>query len=262
MPKEKIKEEEESFAKSLMGNSYLSEEQKEAIDQIKLRFDAYLKKAGKSGVENFNEWFFTELTYNSNAIEGSSLGPRETSMIIYENIIPKNTLLREVNEARNHKEALEFLLLYKGDINEHLILKLHSILLKNIDERRGTYRTVPVFIMGSDVQFPRHSNVPTLMKALIRWYKSSKRMYPTELAALFSMKFVSIHPFTDGNGRVSRLLMNYILKKNGYPEINIYVKSRNNYLKAVRKANDGDYIMIVDFLLSTMKKNYKFLAEV
>ena len=87
-------------------------------------------------------------------------------------------------------------------------------------------------------------------------------MHPFELAGVFSMKFVSIHPFIDGNGRCSRLLMNYILKKNNYPEINVYVKDRVNYLRAVRKANDENYAMIIDFLYMTLKKNYKFLEEV
>lgn len=261
IPPGKISEETKRFQNEVQKPKYLTKEQIAAIENIKIMFDAYLKKGGKSGLENFKEWFFAELTYNSNAIEGTSLSLRETSLIINEGIVPKNVSLREVNEAKNHKEALEFLLKYNGDVNEGFILKLHSIILKNIDDNNaGKYRKVPVLIAGSDVKFPHHSKVPQLIKTLVKWYKSNKKaMHPFELAALFSMKFVSIHPFIDGNGRCSRLLMNYILKKNTYPEINIYVKDRNNYLKAVRKANDGDYAMIVDFIFRTLKKNYKFL---
>jgi len=263
--KNKLKGEMEKFMSETKEKNakYLAKEQIEAIENVKLRFDAYLKKGGKSGIENFREWFFTELTYNSNAIEGTSLSLRETSMIINEGIVPRNASLREVNEAKNHKEALDFLLDYTGDVNEGFILKLHSIILKNIDdENAGKYRKVPVFIAGGDIKFPKHTDVPQLMKDLVEWYKSEKnKIYPFELAALFSMKFVSIHPFIDGNGRCSRLLMNYILKKNNYPEINIYVKDRNNYLKAVRKANDEDHEMIIDFLFKTIQKNYKFLME-
>lgn len=261
--KEKIKEETKKFSNEIQQHMYLTEEQVEAIENIKLRFDTYLKKGGKSGLENFTEWFFTELTYNSNAIEGTSLSLKETSSIINEKIVPKNVSLREVNEAKNHKEALDFLLKYNGEVNENLILKIHSTILKNIDDNNaGKYRQVPVFIVGSDVKFPHYSEIPKMIKNLIKWYKLSKKTTHTfELAALFSMKFVSIHPFIDGNGRCSRLLMNYMLKKNSCPEINIYVKDRNNYLKAVRKANNEDYAMIVDFLFKTLKKNYKFLME-
>lgn len=263
MPTDKIKEEIKKFRSEVQKTSYLTEEQIEAIENIKTGFDDYLKKGGKSGLENFKEWFFTELTYNSNAIEGTSLSLRETSMIINEGILPKNASLREVNEAKNHKEALDFLLEYNGEVNEGFILKLHSIILKNIDDNNaGKYRNVPVFIVGSDVKFPHYSKISQLIKDLIKWYKSNKKsMHPFELAALFSVKFVSVHPFIDGNGRCSRLLMNYILKKNNYPEINIYVKDRNNYLKAVRNANDEDYGMLVEFLFRTLKKNYNFLKE-
>ncbi len=263
LSKNKIKKEIEKFQNVIQKPIYLTEVQAEEIENIKIIFDAYLRKGGKSGLENFKEWFFTELTYNSNAIEGTSLSLRETSLIINEGIVPKNVSLHEVNEAKNHKEALEFLLDYTGEVNEKFILKLHSMILRNIDDKNaGKYREVPVFIVGSDVKFPHHSKVPQLIKGLVKWYKSNKRtMHPFELAALFSMKFVSIHPFIDGNGRCSRLFMNYILKKNNYPEINIYVKYRNNYLKAVRKSNDEDYAMIVDFLFRTIKKNYEFLRE-
>ena len=263
IPKDKLKEEKVKFESEIQKTSYMSEEQKEAIDNIRLMFDAYLKKGGKSGIQNFKEWFFTELTYNSNAIEGTSLSKRDTSLIINEGIVPKNASLREVNEAKNHKAALDFLLEYDGDINEKLILKIHSIILGNMDNQNaGTYRKVPVFIYGFDIKFPHFSEVPRLIKNLINLYKSNKKsMHPFELAALFSAKFVSIHPFIDGNGRCSRLLMNYILKKNAYPEINIYVKDRNNYLKSVRKANDKKYDMLVDFLFRTLKKNYNFLKD-
>ncbi len=261
LPKEKIKNEIKGFDQTLVKANYLTEEQKEFIEIIRLRFFNYLQKGGKVVSDRFNEWFFTELTYNSNAIEGSTAGRRETAMIINEGIVPKNISLRELYEAKNHKKALEFLLFYRGDVNEELIKKLHRILMENIDEKRGKYREVPVFILGYDVKLPDYDDVPKLMKELIVWYKQNKNLHPMELAALLSMKFVSIHPFTDGNGRVSRLLMNYILKKTNYPEINIYVKDRNNYLRVVRAANDGKYAQIIDFLVRTLKKNYDFLKN-
>ncbi|MBI2173097.1 MAG: Fic family protein [Candidatus Aenigmarchaeota archaeon] len=261
LSEEKIKKELQNFDKLLVKTNYLTEEQKDFIEIIRLRFFNYLKKGGKVISGKFNEWFFTELTYNSNAIEGSTANKRETSMIINDGVAPKNISLREIYEAKNHKKALEYLLSYQGDINEWLIKRLHWVLMEDIDEKRGKYRKVPVFILGSDVELPNHGDIPKLMKDLIVWYKQNKNLHPLELAALLSMKFVSVHPFTDGNGRVCRLLMNYILKKNNYPEINIYVKDRNNYLRAVRAANDGKYDQIIDFLVRTLKKNYGFLKN-
>lgn len=261
LSEERIKKEMKNFDQLLVKTTYLTEAQSEFIEIIKLRFLNYLKKGGRAVSEKFNEWFFTELTYNSNAIEGSTAGLRETSMIINEGIVPKNISLRELYEAKNHKKALEFLTSYRGDVNEGLIKKLHWILMESIDEKRGRYREVPVFILGSDVKLPDRGQVPTLMKELVSWYKQNKNMHPLELSVLFSMKFVSVHPFIDGNGRVSRLLMNYILKKNNYPEINIYFKDRSSYLRAVRAANDDKYDQIIDFVFRTLKKNYDFLKD-
>lgn len=243
---------------------YLSKENYNKIEKIKDDFHGYLKKGGISVKENFNEWFSTELTYNSNAIEGNTLSLRETSMIINEGVVPKGSNLRDVYEAKNHKNSLEFLKNCKGDLNEKLILKINSFILRNIDDSNaGKYRKVNVYIRGEpDVKFPIPKEIPNLMKELIIFYKKNKSKYhPLELAALTSMKFVNIHPFVDGNGRVSRLIMNFIMNKFNYPEISIYFRDRQNYLRSVRKASNEDYELIIDFLIKTMEKNYKFLEE-
>jgi len=262
LSKDKIEKEIKKFKSKMY--KYISEKNYERIEQIKNRFHNYLKKGGKSAENNFKDWFFTELTYNSNAIEGNTLSLKETSMVINENIVPKNANLRDVYEARNHKNALEFLRRYKGDLNGKLILKIHSFILKDIDDSNaGKYRKVNVYIHGEpDVKFPNPNEVPKLMEEFIDFYKKNKNKYhPLESAAIISMKFVSIHPFVDGNGRVSRLIMNFIMKKYNHPEINVYFKDRQNYLRSVKKANYEDYELIIDFLIKTIEKNYKFLEN-
>ncbi|MBT3582644.1 Fic family protein [Candidatus Woesearchaeota archaeon] len=232
------------------------------IEILKQKVLDYFEKAGKSGVESFKEWFSTELTYNSNAIEGNTLSLKDTSLIINDNLTPTGASLREVHEARNHKDAIIFMENYSGDFNEQFINHLHKQITKNIDdENAGRYRKVQVFIRGSDVILPPPEIVPKLVKDVVEWYKQSKKKYhPFELAIITSMKFVSVHPFTDGNGRTSRLIMNFILKKNTYPKINIYVKDRSDYLSAVRHANDKDYLDIINFLIKTIKKNYTHMG--
>jgi Fic family protein len=238
---------------------FLSENDVIEIERLRQKVSEYFEKAGKSGTESFNEWFSTELTYNSNAIEGSTLSLKDTSLIINDNLTPKGASLREVHEAKNHKDAIDFISTYLGDFNEQFISKLHQHILKNIDnENAGKYRKVQVFIRGSDVVLPPHILVPKLMNDLVKWYKQNKKDYhPFELAIITSMKFVTVHPFVDGNGRASRLIMNFLLKKNKYPEINVYVKERADYLIAVRKANSKNYVKIIGFLIKTIKKNYK-----
>lgn len=156
-------------------------------------------------------------------------------------------------------EAIEFLKNHKSDIKESLILRLHSIILKGVSKNfSGRYRKNSVRVAGSDFRFPSPQKIPQLIKNLIYWYdKNKKSMHPFELAVLFSAKFVTIHPFVDGNGRVSRLLMNFILKKSKYSWVNIYNKQREEYLKTVRKANDQKYDEYVNFVFESLKENLK-----
>lgn len=264
--KERIQEEIKKFKielKTKKKYEYLTEEDVERIELIRKEYNEYLKKAGKSGVQKFNEWFSTEFTYNTNAIEGSTLNLRETSLILNEKITPKGASLREVWEAKNHKQAFDFMKQYKGDLNEQFILKLNAHILRNIDDyNAGKYREVNVYITGTKLKLPEPEEVPSLMKELIKWYKKNKKKYhPLELSALVSMKFVTIHPFVDGNGRVSRLIMNFILKKNNYPQINIYFREREEYIKCVRKANDEKYEQIIKFIIKTLIKNSKIFIQ-
>ncbi|MEK6844855.1 MAG: Fic family protein [Nanoarchaeota archaeon] len=258
--KKKIEELKKEFEKELfLSNKYefLNKEQIKDIENAKQIFNEKIKTLNKEEFEKFENSLFTELTYNSNAIEGSSLSLEETSLIVNENLAPEGKTLREIHEAKNHIKALEFIKNYKGDFSEKFILKLHSIILKEISERfAGHYRQTQVKIFGSDVKFPSSEKVPQLIKNLIYWYKKNKtKHHQFELATLISMKFVTIHPFVDGNGRVSRLIMNFILQKKGYPWINIYRKQREKYLKTVRKANEEDYSLIILFLVETLKEN-------
>ena len=260
--KKKIEELKKEFEKELfLSNKYefLTKEQIKEIENAKQIFNEKIKKLNKEEFEKFENSLFTELTYNSNAIEGSSLSLEETSLIVNENLAPEGKTIREIYEAKNHIKALEFIKNYKGDFSEEFVLKLHSIILKNISERfAGHYRQTLVRIFGSNVGFPSSEKVPQLIKNLIYWYKKNKTKYHQfELATLVSMKFVTIHPFVDGNGRVSRLIMNFLLQKKEYPWINVYRKQREKYLKAVRKANDEDYFLIILFLAETLKENLK-----
>ena len=254
-----LKKEFELEVISSINSKNLTKEQLLEIEMIKQEYNKKIKSLSKEEFEKFEETFFTELTYNSNAIEGSSLSLEDTNLILNEGLVPKDKTLREINEAKNHKLAINFINNYRGDLDELFILKLHSIILKDISERfAGRYRETSVRIFRSDVNFPDASKVPQLVKNIVYWYKTNKnKMHPFEMAILFSIKFVSIHPFIDGNGRTSRLIMNFLLKRKNYPWINIYMKQRADYLKVVRQANDENYKPILEFCINTLKDNLK-----
>ncbi len=250
----RLKKEFENELKISINSENLTKGQILEIENLK---EIYYNKIKEFDKNNFNETFFTELTYDSNAIEGNTLSLSDTSLIINEGIVPEGKTLREINEAKNHLEAIKFIKNYKGDLNEILILKLHKIILSNIFPRFiGVYRNKNVRIRGSDVKLPSHEKVPQLIKNLIYWYKKNKSsLHPLELSVIFSIKFVTIHPFIDGNGRVSRLLMNFLLGKFGYPWINIRFKNRKEYLETVREGNYEKYEKIIRFTIQQLKEN-------
>jgi len=256
---DRLKKEFEIKVTSSIDSKNLTKEQLLEIEKIKQVYNEKINSLSKEEFEEFENTFFTELTYNSNAIEGSSLSLEDTNLILNEGLVPKGKTLREINEAKNHKLAINFINNYKGDLDELFILKLHSIILRDISERfAGRYRETSVRIFKSNVNFPDASKVSQLVKNLVYWYKTNKnKMHAFEMAILFSIKLVSIHPFIDGNGRTSRLIMNFLLKKKKYPWLNIYMKQRADYLKAVRQANDEDYKLILEFCINTLKENLK-----
>jgi len=258
--KQEVEKLKKDFEIKVIGNTSsenMTKEQLLEIEKLKQLYNEKINSLSKEEFEKFEETFFTELTYNSNAIEGSSLSLEDTNLILNEGLVPKGKTLREINEAKNHKLAINFINNYKGDLDELFILKLHAAILKDISERfAGKYRETSVRIFKSDTNFPDASKVPQLVKNLVYWYKINKnKMHPFEMAILFSTKFVSIHPFIDGNGRTSRLIMNFLLKKKSYPWINIYMKQRTDYLKAIRQANDENYKLILEFCINTLKEN-------
>lgn len=263
--KEKINEGKKRFELELiLGKKYghLTKEQVEEIEKLKQIYLEKVNKLSREEFEKFEHSFFTELTYNSNAIEGSSLSLEDTELVIDEHLAPKGKTTREIHEAENHIQAIKFMKSYKGELTEEFILKLHGIILKEISERfAGRYRESEVRIFGSNVKFPQSVVVPQLVKGLVYWYNKYKKEYhPFEMAIIFSIKLVSVHPFIDGNGRVSRLIMNFLLKKHKYPWINVYMKQRAEYLHAVRSANDEGYKEIIAFMIKALKENLKDLG--
>jgi len=238
---------------------YLTKKQSALIENIKQRYTTEMSNLKQEELTKFEKSFFTELTYESNAIEGNTLSLEETSLVANDGLAPEGATLREIYEVKNHSEAIDFIRNFNGDLSEDFILKLHSIILKNISKRfAGQYRQTNVKIFGSNVKLPSSHIVPQLVKNLIYWYKKNKSKYTHfELAILVSMKFVTIHPFIDGNGRVSRLVMNFLLNKKKYPWINIYNKKRLKYLEAVRFANNEDYSEIFPFVIKILQENMK-----
>jgi len=203
--------------------------------------------------------FQIEMTYNSNAIEGNTLTKQETFWVISEGLTIKGKSLKEHLEAKNHKEALDFLYelinsYQKNTISEHLIKQIHSLTLKEADQEiAGKYRTGDVFISGSDYTPPAGFKIPGEMDNLIKWVKKEKNNYHVvELSAILHHKLVAIHPFWDGNGRTSRIIINILLMNAGYPMAIILKNDRKRYYRVLSEADKGQYQNLCEFLAQSV----------
>ena len=209
--------------------------------------------------------FLLSFTYHTNKIEGSTLTENETKAILFDNIALPNKNIIEQLEVKNHQAAWQHLLNYllkrSALIDEKLILKLHSILMNGIKSDAGFYRKNAVRIVGAYVPTANYQKVPQLMKKLVLNIKNSNKDIIIQAANIHS-RFEQIHPFSDGNGRVGRLIMQaMLLKKNLPPAIAKQTKKRfyNNYLK--KSQLEGDYLPLEDFICDALIEGFRILER-
>ena len=208
----------------------------ETIDSLKNKLDAQ-RPLSPSVVKNLQEDLILRWTYHSNAIEGNTLTLLETKVVL-EGITVGGKALREHFEAINHRNAIYYVedIIKKVEpFSEWQIRNIHQLILKNIDDHNaGRYRQQNVLISGATNTPPDYTLLNDKMAHFVDWYNSeSSQLHPIERAAKVHSDFVGIHPFIDGNGRTSRLLMNLELMKAGYPPCVITVENRLAYYEAL-----------------------------
>ncbi len=199
----------------------------------------------KETLKSLKESINLEWTYNSNGIEGNTLTLRETQVVL-EGITVGGKSLKEHLEVINHEQAILFLddlIKDEEPINEWNIKNIHQLVLKKIDDSNaGKYRNENVRIKGANHIPPDYLIVPELMEKLILNYKKWDRYHPIVKATLLHGELVKIHPFIDGNGRTSRLVMNLSLMNSGYVPVIIKKDKRLEYYTVLDKAHvTGDY---------------------
>lgn len=210
----------------------------------------------KDNKNSLYRWLRSELAYTSNAIEGNTLTRKETELVIEENLTSASKPLIYYQEAVNHSKAFEKVLELAErniPINESEILNLHKIILSGINsEEAGFYRNCIVRISGSRVVLPNPIKIPRLMEEFCNWLSKQDVKNPTT-AILAHLKFVTIHPFVDGNGRCARLLMNCLLLKAGLAPIIVQPRDRKRYLNSIEQAqltqDEASYINYMNTLL-------------
>lgn len=233
----------------------------EELDQLKARLDA-LRPLPEATLRSLHDDLVLRWTYHSNAIEGNTLTLMETRLVLQDGITIGGKSLREHFEAINHRDAIDYIMSIVGSqepFSEWHIRNVHRLILKNIDDdNAGRYRQANVLIAGARHTPPDAVLLPELMGGFIQWYHGDgASLHPVERAAHVHARFVGIHPFIDGNGRTSRLLMNLELLKAGFPPAVLPVERRLAYYEALDKAHvEGDFSDFVDLVAQCAEEGF------
>lgn len=219
-------------------------------------------------LQSLKEYYRVGTTFTSNALEGNSLTESETKVIIEDGLTIEGKPLRDVYEAVGHANAYDYMyeLSHNEPLTEEVICNLHKLFYQQMDsERAGQYRKVPVFISGSRYSVSPVAEIDKRMKQLVQWYNNNEnKLHPVVLAAELHKRFVFIHPFIDGNGRMARLLMNLSLMRNDYNIAIIPAVTRAEYISALEQAhNDGNVFVsfIADRVIMTQLDILRLFRE-
>jgi fido (protein-threonine AMPylation protein) len=238
----------------------------EGVESCRIHFQEKFNQIDEITKKEILKNFLIEFAFNTTSMEGNTINLEEAKNLLQEGLTPKDRTLREIYDLQNTEKV--FFDLYKSEfkeeLNHNLIVKIHDNLMENIDVRKG-YRRTDVRVIRSNFDATPAPYVKTDMDLLLKWCNKNKdKLHPLVLAAIFHHKFEKIHPFMDGNGRTGRILLNYILLKQGYPPLIIHKKTRKEYLDAMRKADKsvlnkaekGDYSQLITFNAQEMIDSY------
>jgi Fic family protein len=240
------------------------------IDQLKSELDQ-LTPFSKENKNRLQKKVMVEFNYNSNHLEGNTLTYGQTQLLLLFDKSSGDVPVSDIEEMKAHNVALSHIEemaqdserplteSFIGELNKTILVKpfwKDAVSPNGIPTRKkieiGKYKTSPNSVQlknGEIHEYASPEETPALMGDLIRWYQENNdKMHPVHLAAEFHYKFVSIHPFDDGNGRVARLIMNYILLKHSYPMVIIKSEDKENYLTALQKADTGDLLSVIKYI--------------
>lgn len=206
--------------------------------------------------------FMLEFNYNSNHIEGNTLTYGQTEMLLMFGKVVDSANMKDLEEMKASNVGLKMVkeaaLDKEQPLTEYFIRTLHQTLLRedytvyrqlpdgtntSYVVHAGQYKTRPNSVItptGERFEYASPEETPALMTDLLQWYnqaETERTMTPIELASLFHYRYIRIHPFEDGNGRISRLIVNYILYRHGYPMIVVKSADKNNYLTALNRCD-------------------------
>lgn len=246
------------------GQKIIPEDQLTAKKQVLYKKSKEHKKIINEILSNqdIKDQLILKLTYHSNSIEGSTLTEPDTASILFDNVALPNKSLTEQLEAKNHQTALNYMfdcIAQNKKIDEELILKLHSILMNGIRPDAGFYRNYAVRILGVSLATANYLSVPKLISKVVDQINRKDKDVISNSAEIHS-KFEQIHPFSDGNGRVGRLIMNAMLLLANFAPAIIHQEKKRLYYNYLYKAQTKeDFSQLEDFICDAIADGFKIV---
>ncbi|MFH1579421.1 MAG: Fic family protein [Thermoplasmatota archaeon] len=229
------------------------------LDKIRSNYAKEQRKMPRSALQKQVRSFSVRFTYDTTRIEGSKLTYRETADLLERGLSPRARPREDISEVEAHDRVFREILEYEKDISLRIILLWHKRLFEGTKpDIAGKVRAYQVAISGSRFMPPSPVEIQPLLREFFRWYDRSKSsLHLVELAATVHLRFVTIHPFADGNGRMSRLLMNFVLQKHGFPPLNVPYEDRRSYYNALERSQVKkiDSVFIQWFFKRYLKEN-------
>jgi len=233
------------------------------VDKIKKNFSKEQKNVPKSIKEKELQNFATRFTYDTQRIEGSTLTRRETVDLLEKGITPKSKPMKDAQEAEAHRDLFYDVLKFKKELTLQVVLDWHwKLFNKTKQDIAGKTRKYQIGISGSKFMPPSPVEIHPMLTEFFQWYKkNTDKLHPIELAALVHLKLVTIHPFGDGNGRITRLVMNFVLNRKKYPLFDIPYEKRNSYYNALERSQvkKDDKIFLKWFVKRYIKEYNQYL---
>ncbi|MGC2235912.1 MAG: Fic family protein [Pyrinomonadaceae bacterium] len=256
----------------------------EKAEQFKNELDS-LRPLDAEAEARIMQKFRLDWNYHSNNLEGNSLTYGETKALILFGITAQGKPLKDHFEITGHNEAINWILEIVKDktvLTEAFIRQLHTLLLKESSYKEaqtpngkptrrkievGKYKTQPnhvITVTGETFYFATPQETPAKMQELIEWFRKEKEnpeVNPIILAALFHYRFIRIHPFDDGNGRVARILMNFILMQFGYPPAIIKTEDKENYYVVLRLADADELEPFIEYITENLIRSLEIMIK-
>ena len=244
----------------------LSREQLVTLEELRYIYQAANHLMTVSEAKVYEQNFEVNYIQGTTAIEGNTLSLGQAYDLLHNGMVPAGKSLREINEVQNFRKVAGFRSEYRGKVTLKFIRNLHALIMANIDyHSAGVFRRIDdIGITGCDIPLTPSIFIEEELEKLVQDYyqRLAEGVHPLEAAVLFHYGFEMVHPFTDGNGRVGRELLNYMLLREKFPRLLFLGKDREKYIGALHFGNDGEEgEMVQVFVELIIQQRFEVLKE-